>query len=92
MYGADKEMEKLAEYLLSLTVLEYDCLRYFPSIISSSAVFLAGHILGKEPWPTSLQVQQFIKHILSECGDMQHCIEDVHLVSCQIQCEDCALD
>ncbi|GMP94710.1 hypothetical protein CsSME_00044059 [Camellia sinensis var. sinensis] len=46
------EMEFLANYLAELTLVEYRFLRFFPSLIAASAVFLARWILSQSdhPW------------------------------------------
>jgi cyclin B len=44
----------LASYLVELTLQEYDMLKYLPSTIAASAVFLALKTLGKEPWTSDL--------------------------------------
>ena len=49
------EMESLADYLAELTLVEYSFLRFLPSLIAASAVFLARWTLdqSKHPWVSS---------------------------------------
>ncbi|CAN6854127.1 unnamed protein product [Brassica oleracea] len=51
------EMESLADYLAELTLVEYSFLRFLPSLIAASAVFLARWTLdqSKHPWNPTLQ-------------------------------------
>jgi cyclin A len=46
------QLESLGNYLAELTLVEYDLLRYLPSMIASSAVFLAKLTLDPttRPW------------------------------------------
>jgi cyclin A len=46
------QLEYLADYLAELSLLEYDMLKYTPSLIAASAAFLAKYILlpRKKPW------------------------------------------
>lgn len=49
------ELELLANYLAELTLVEYTFLRFMPSIIAASAVFLARWTLDQtdHPWVSS---------------------------------------
>ncbi|KAL0856264.1 hypothetical protein Bca101_061417 [Brassica carinata] len=51
------ETEFLANYLAELTLVEYSFLRFLPSLIAASAVFLARWTLdqSKHPWNSTLQ-------------------------------------
>ncbi|KAK7390451.1 hypothetical protein VNO78_25761 [Psophocarpus tetragonolobus] len=50
------QLDFLIGYLAELSLLEYDCLRFLPSIVAASAVFLARFIIlpGENPWISSL--------------------------------------
>ncbi|XP_009121968.1 cyclin-A2-2 isoform X1 [Brassica rapa] len=51
------EMEFLANYLAELTLMEYNFLRFLPSLVAASAVFLARWTLDQteDPWNPTLQ-------------------------------------
>ncbi|KAM7253733.1 hypothetical protein ACFE04_031415 [Oxalis oulophora] len=51
------ELEYLADYLVELTLINYDFLKFLPSIIAASAVFLARWTLDQSnhPWNTTLE-------------------------------------
>ncbi|XP_048595362.1 cyclin-A2-1 isoform X1 [Brassica napus] len=52
-----ESMKSLANYLAELTLVEYSFLRFLPSLIAASAVFLARWTLdqSKHPWNSTLQ-------------------------------------
>lgn len=66
---ADEKTQALAMYLVELSMVEADpYLKHLPSTIAASAVCLANHTLGKEPWPQKLaEVSQFTVDDLDEC-------------------------
>ncbi|KAH0896793.1 hypothetical protein HID58_046361 [Brassica napus] len=49
--------ESLASYLSELSLLDYAMLRYAPSLVAASAVFLARYILhpSRKPWSSTLE-------------------------------------
>ncbi|KAE9588037.1 putative cyclin [Lupinus albus] len=55
--GPSFELEYLGNYLAELTLMNYDFLNFFPSMIAASAVFLAGWTLDQSnhPWNPTLQ-------------------------------------
>jgi len=46
------KVEFLSFYLAELSLLDYDCIRFLPSIVAASALFLARFIISPEvrPW------------------------------------------
>ena len=52
---ADQKTEFLASFLAELTLLEYSFLRFPPSLVAASAVFLALHALHRQPWSATLE-------------------------------------
>ena len=54
--GGDKKLFFLSQYILELTMVEYQMIKYIPSLIASSAVYLARKILKLQPgWPKNLE-------------------------------------
>ncbi|KAK7352456.1 hypothetical protein VNO80_17878 [Phaseolus coccineus] len=51
------KVEFLSFYLAELSLLDYDCIRFLPSIVAASALFLASFIISPEvhPWTSSLR-------------------------------------
>ncbi|KAL5189756.1 putative cyclin-A3-1 [Glycine soja] len=69
------QIEFLIGYLAELSLLDYDCLIFLPSILAASAIFLARFIIWPEvhPWTSSL----------SEClgytpADLKECVLILH--------------
>ncbi|RVW28958.1 Cyclin-A2-3 [Vitis vinifera] len=61
------ELEYLGNYLAELTLIDYGCLKYLPSIIAASAVFLARWTLDQSghPWNPTLEHYTRYKHQIS---------------------------
>ncbi|XP_061165183.1 G2/mitotic-specific cyclin-A-like [Saccostrea echinata] len=75
---ADEKTRALAMFLAELTLVDADIyLKYLPSVIASSAVFLARYALGQEAWPVSLsQSSQY------EIGQFASCLTELHQTYC----------
>lgn len=55
--GGNKKLEKLAEFFLCLSLLDYECLKFRPSELAASAVLLACCSLNwKSAWRSLVQV------------------------------------
>ena len=67
--------ELLANYLVELTLQEYKMLKYLPSTICASAVYLALKTKGQEPWTPDLA-----RHSTYKEADLQACVRDMHLL------------
>jgi len=66
--------ELLANYLVELTLQDYKMLKYLPSIICASAIYLARKTRGRStPW--TLELEEDSTH--SE-ADLQACVRDIH--------------
>ncbi|ESQ27381.1 hypothetical protein EUTSA_v10018521mg [Eutrema salsugineum] len=66
--------ECLASYLTELSLLDYAMLRYAPSLVAASAVFLAQYILhpSREPWNATLE------HYTSyRAKDLEGCVKSL---------------
>ncbi|ESW08718.1 hypothetical protein PHAVU_009G068900 [Phaseolus vulgaris] len=71
----NSQIEFLGCYLAELSLLDYDCLRFLPSIVAASVVFLSRFIISPEvrPWTPSL----------SECSgykstELKECVLILH--------------
>ncbi|CAN7089735.1 unnamed protein product [Brassica rapa subsp. narinosa] len=74
-----ESMKSLANYLAELTLVEYSFLRFLPSLIAASAVFLARWTLdqSKHPWNSTLQhytryETPSLKNTVLAMEDLQH--------------------
>ncbi|CAJ1973436.1 unnamed protein product [Sphenostylis stenocarpa] len=69
------KIEFLASYFAELSLLDYDCIRFLPSIVAASAIFLARFIIEPEvhPWTSSLCECSGYKPVeLKECVLILH--------------------
>ncbi|KAL8141231.1 hypothetical protein V2J09_007252 [Rumex salicifolius] len=69
------QLECMSNYIAELSLLEYNMLRYSPSITAASAIFLAKFILdpSKSPWNSTLQ-----HYTLYEPSRLQDCVRALH--------------
>eukprot|EP00250_Pteridium_aquilinum_P008213 c17770_g1_i1 orf=346-1884(+) len=79
-------MEFLGNYLAELTLVEYDFLKYLPSMIAGSAVFVAKFTLEphNRPWNTMLQHYTGYKP-----SELKECVQAIH--SLQHNVSNCTL-
>ena len=71
----NSQIEFLSHYLAELSLLDYDCLRFLPSVVAASAVFLSRFITSPEVHPWS--------YSLSECSgykpaELKECVKILH--------------
>ena len=66
--------ELLAHYLVELTLQEYKMLKYLPSTICASAVYLALKTCGHTPWTADLERHS----TYTEADLLQACVRDIH--------------
>ncbi|CAN0892269.1 CYCA1-1, partial [Linum grandiflorum] len=73
------QLECLANYISELSLLEYNMLRYAPSIVAASSIFLAKFILfpSKKPWNSTLQ-----HYTLYQPNDLLNCVRDLQRLCC----------
>ncbi|CAN1730348.1 CYCA1-1 [Linum perenne] len=73
------QLECLANYITELSLLEYNMLRYPPSVIAASSIFLAKFIIfpSRRPWNSTLQ-----HYTLYQPSDLLNCIKDLHHLCC----------
>ncbi|KAI3468283.1 hypothetical protein Pfo_024946 [Paulownia fortunei] len=60
------ELEFLANYLAELTLIEYNFLKFLPSLIAASAVFLARWTLDQSDHPWNPTLEHYTRHKTSE--------------------------
>lgn len=69
VHEAEKKTEMLGIYLLVLSLLEYKMLRYKPSNIAASALYLASKVLKKVPWDDHLKnVTKYTEPEIRSCA------------------------
>nr|BAC56853.1 cyclin A1 [Silene latifolia] len=68
------QLECLANYVAELSLLEYSMLKYAPSLIAASSVFLAKYMLtSSRPWNATLR-----HYTLYEASDLEECVKALH--------------
>ncbi|KAF9675839.1 hypothetical protein SADUNF_Sadunf09G0075000 [Salix dunnii] len=73
--SSDLQFEFLSCYLAELSLLEYGCMRFLPSVIAASAVFLSSFTIQPQmhPWSTALQ-----RHSGYRPFDLKECVLAIH--------------
>lgn len=75
--GLTSRQSHLVHYLMELTCQEYNFLKYLPSIIASSAVYLARTMTHEsEIWTTTLET-----HSTYSEGDLKECVMELYELS-----------
>ncbi|CAA0404766.1 unnamed protein product [Arabidopsis thaliana] len=73
------EMEYLANYFAELTLTEYTFLRFLPSLIAASAVFLARWTLDQSNHPWNKTLQHYTRYETSALKNAVLAMEDLQL-------------
>ncbi|KAF3447210.1 hypothetical protein FNV43_RR12390 [Rhamnella rubrinervis] len=73
------ELEFLANYLAELTLVEYSFLRFLPSLIAASAVFLARWTLSQSDHPWNSTLEYYTSYKASELKRTVVALEDLQL-------------
>ncbi|CAH8355919.1 unnamed protein product [Eruca vesicaria subsp. sativa] len=66
------EMEYMANYLTELTLIEYEFLKYLPSVIAASAVFLAKWTMNQSSHPWNATLEHYTTY---KASDLKACVE-----------------
>jgi len=69
---ADRKLVWLACYILERTIQEYHMLKYLPSTVASSAIYLARKNLQRSPWSPTL-----VKYTQNTESSLRACLEDI---------------
>ncbi|XP_033134682.1 cyclin-A2-3 isoform X3 [Brassica rapa] len=74
-----RELEFLASYLTELTLLDYRFLKFLPSVIAASAVFLAKWTLDQSNHPWNLTLEHYTTYKASDLKASVHALQDLQL-------------
>ncbi|KAL2454199.1 Cyclin-A3-2 [Abeliophyllum distichum] len=71
----DLRLEFLGYYLAELSLLDYGCLKFLPSLVAASVVFLSRFTLQPElcPWNSALECSSGYK-----AADLKECVQIIH--------------
>ncbi|KAH7660767.1 cyclin A protein [Dioscorea alata] len=73
------QLEFLGSYLAELSLLDYGCLRFLPSVVAASAVFLARFTISPENHPWCATLRRYTGYKPAELKDCIHAIHDLQL-------------
>ena len=68
----DSSTKMLSSYLIERTLQELDMLKYAPSMIAASALYISNDKMGRAPWPAVLEEYSDYKE-----DDLRDCVDDV---------------
>ncbi|KAL8230943.1 hypothetical protein R6Q57_000721 [Mikania cordata] len=69
------QLEFLGYYLAELSLLEYDCLKFLPSLVAASVIFLSRFTLNPRSHPWNLALEQHSGH---KPYDLEECVQILH--------------
>ncbi|XP_056850151.1 cyclin-A2-4-like isoform X2 [Raphanus sativus] len=73
------EMEFLANYLTELTLIECQFLKYLPSVIAASAVFLARWTINQSSHPWNATLEHYTTYKASDLKECVQALQDLQL-------------
>ncbi|KDP41661.1 hypothetical protein JCGZ_16068 [Jatropha curcas] len=73
------QLEFLGYYLSELSLLDYNCVKFLPSLVAASVIFLARFIIKPKMHPWSLTLQQYSRYKSSELKECVLIIHDLYL-------------
>nr|XP_043637368.1 G2/mitotic-specific cyclin C13-1-like [Erigeron canadensis] len=71
----DLQFEFLCYYLAELSLLEYGCIKFLPSMVAASVIFLARFMLKPNSNPWSLALEKLSEY---KASDLKECVEVLH--------------
>ncbi|CAD5194758.1 unnamed protein product [Musa acuminata subsp. malaccensis] len=71
------QLEFLASYLAELSLVDYGCVQFLPSVIAASAVFVARFTLNPKSHPWNRKLEQCTEYKASDLKDCVHAIHDL---------------
>ncbi|XP_047310700.1 cyclin-A2-4-like [Impatiens glandulifera] len=80
------ELEFLANYLTELTLVDYEFLKFIPSMIAAAAVFLARWTLDQSIHPWNSTMVYYTKYKASDLKTIVHAMHDLQMnaISCPL--------
>ncbi|KAG7536671.1 Cyclin-like [Arabidopsis suecica] len=69
------QMEFLCSYLSELSMLDYNSVKFLPSIVAASAVFLARFIIRPKQHPWNVMLEEYTKY---KAGELKECVGMIH--------------
>ncbi|KAL5780160.1 hypothetical protein ACOSQ2_010897 [Xanthoceras sorbifolium] len=69
------QLEFLGYYLAELSLLDYNCVKFLPSLVAASVIYLARFIMRPKVHPWSLTLQQYSGY---KTSDIKECVLIIH--------------
>ncbi|CAH8353609.1 unnamed protein product [Eruca vesicaria subsp. sativa] len=69
------QMEFLCSYLSELSMLDYNSVKFLPSVVAASAVYLARFIIRPKQHPWSVMLEEYTRY---KAGDLKECVRMIH--------------
>ncbi|CAF2053955.1 unnamed protein product [Brassica oleracea var. botrytis] len=69
------QLEPLSSYLSELSILDYKAVKFVPSMLAASAVFLARFIIRPKQHPWNQMLEEYTKY---KASDLQECVGTIH--------------
>uniref|UniRef100_A0A1J3K6R0 Cyclin-A3-2 n=3 Tax=Noccaea caerulescens TaxID=107243 RepID=A0A1J3K6R0_NOCCA len=69
------QLEPLCCYLSELSILDYKAVKFVPSLLAASAVFLARFIIRPKQHPWNQMLEEYTKY---KAADLQECVGIIH--------------
>ncbi|XP_029126017.1 cyclin-A3-4 isoform X1 [Cajanus cajan] len=73
--ASDLHFEFLSCYLAELSLLDYNCVKFLPSMVAASVIFLARFILRPKTHPWNSGLHQLTRY---KSADLKECVQNVH--------------
>ncbi|GLT58876.1 hypothetical protein SLA2020_317370 [Shorea laevis] len=73
------QLEFLGYYLAELSLLDYGCVKFLPSLVAASVIFLARFIIRPKIHPWSSALQQLSGYKSSDLKECVHILHDLYL-------------
>ncbi|OAY22996.1 putative cyclin-A3-1 [Manihot esculenta] len=73
--GLNLQLEFLGYYLAELSLLDYNCVKFLPSLVAASVIFLVRFITKQKMHPWSLTLQQYSGY---KPSDLKECVLIIH--------------
>ncbi|XP_022772224.1 putative cyclin-A3-1 [Durio zibethinus] len=73
------QLEFLGYYLAELSLLDYGCVKFLPSVVAASVIFLTRFVIRPKRHPWSCALQQYSGHKASDLKECVLIIHDLHL-------------
>ncbi|XP_011029106.1 PREDICTED: putative cyclin-A3-1 [Populus euphratica] len=76
---SDLQLEFLGFYLAELSLLDYNCVKYLPSLVAASVIFLTRFLMRPKTHPWSSTLQQYTGYKATDLKDCVLIIHDLYL-------------